>query len=198
MRHPSAPFPICCVLQVCVHHGDIDIIVTELHAEAGKFQAEVAWENPLEEFSANPAGNHSCESQLLPWTMWVELALFLVFLQRLFLPPWLGCWENSVSLAVLTSCMGAVWYPLECCSVLHWCSSLCLTPVPTTVYRLSGDFPRVMIYRKWGGRVGMSLVPAGAVGLSSPWRRLAFVFTKEPMSAPLPHCLHVFFSSVLG
>ena len=69
MRHLSAPFPICSVLQVCVHHGDIDIIVTELHAEVGKLQVEGAQENPLEEFSANPAGNHSCESQLLPWTM---------------------------------------------------------------------------------------------------------------------------------
>jgi len=69
MRHLSAPFPICSVLQVCLHHGDIDIVVNELHAEVGKFQAEGARENPLEEFSANLAGNHSCESQLLPWTM---------------------------------------------------------------------------------------------------------------------------------
>lgn len=38
----------------------------------------------------------------------------------------------------------------------------------------------------------MSLVPASAVGLSSPCRRVAFIFTKEPMFAPLPHCLHVF------
>lgn len=65
----SAPFPICSVLQVCVYHGDIDITVAELHAEVGKFQAEGARENPVEEFSANPDGNHSCESQLLPWTM---------------------------------------------------------------------------------------------------------------------------------
>lgn len=69
MGHLSAPFPIGSVLQVCVHHGDIDISVTELYAEVGKFQAEDARENPLEEFSANPAGNHSCESQLLPRTM---------------------------------------------------------------------------------------------------------------------------------
>lgn len=101
-------------------------------------------------------------------------------------------WAVEKTVSALLYCMGAVWYPVECCSVLHWCSSLCLTRVPTTVYRLSGDFPRVTIYRKWGGRVGMSLVPAGAVGLSSPWRRVAFVFTKETMSAPLPHCLHVF------
>lgn len=66
-----------------------------------------------------------------------------------------------------------------------------LSPVPTTVYHPSGDFPRAMIYRKWGGRVEVSLVPAGAVSLSSPWRRVAFIFTEEPMSS-LPHCLHVF------
>lgn len=67
-RHLSAPFPICSVLQVRVHHGDVDIAVTELHAEAGKFQVEGARENPLEEFSAHPVGSHSCESQLLSWT----------------------------------------------------------------------------------------------------------------------------------
>lgn len=64
----------------------------------------------------------------------------------------------------------------------------CLTPVPTTVDYLSGDLPSVTTYRRWGGRVEVSFVPAGGVGLSSPWRRVA----REPMSAPLLHCLHVF------
>lgn len=42
MRHLSTPFPICSVLQVCVHHGDINSIGTGLHAEVGKFQVESA------------------------------------------------------------------------------------------------------------------------------------------------------------
>lgn len=42
------------------------------------------------------------------------------------------------------------------------------------------------MYRKLGWQSG------GAVDLSSPWRRVTFVFTTEPVSAPLSHCLHVF------
>lgn len=73
-------------------------------------------ENPLEELSANPAGSHSCESQLLPWSKWAK--------------PYFCC---SASLAGLSP-------------IGNWHNSFCLTPVLGTVYHLSVDLPRVMIY----------------------------------------------------
>lgn len=91
--------------------------------------------------------------------------LSLLHFCNLLLPPWLGCCKNCVS-SLMVSCGVLFSSALMQFCVRLLCQPLLIVLVP---------FPGLWYKENWDGRVEVSLVPAGAVDLSSPWRRVLYL-----------------------